>query len=73
VKKQMVEIDSHVAERLLDEKVIWLTTVSPDGTPQPNPFWFNWNGNSFIIYSSPSSAKLKNISRNPKVSLNFER
>jgi len=72
VKTQIVEIDSHVAERLIDEKVIWLTTVSSDGTPQPNPVWFYWTGNSFVIYSSPSSAKLKNIAQNPKVSLNFE-
>ena len=72
MKTQIVEIDSHVAERLIDEKVIWLTTVSSDGTPQPNPVWFYWTGNSFVIYSSPSSAKLKNIAQNPKVSLNFE-
>jgi len=72
VKNQGVEIGSHVAERLTEETVIWLTTVSSDGTPQPNPVWFYWTGNTFIIYSSPSSAKLKNIYQNPKVSLNFE-
>ena len=31
-----------VRERLVDEQVIWLTTVGADGTPQPNPVWFLW-------------------------------
>jgi PPOX class probable F420-dependent enzyme, Rv3369 family len=72
MNNNVIEINSHVAERLNNEKVIWLTTVGSDGTPQPNPVWFYWNGSSFIIYTPPSSSKLKNIARNPKVSLNFE-
>jgi hypothetical protein len=31
------EFGQHVAKRLVKEQVIWLTTVSSDGTPQPNP------------------------------------
>ena len=54
-----------------EELVIWLTTVSSDGTPNPNPVWFCWDGSSFVIYTPPSSAKLKNIARNPRVSLNL--
>lgn len=66
------EFGKHVQLRLVHESVIWLTTVSSDGTPQPNPVWFYWDGNSILIYSQPGSAKLKNIWRNPKVSLNLE-
>ena len=62
----------HVAQRLQDEKVIWLTTVAADGTPQPNPVWFYWDGETILIYTQPKSAKLKNIARNPRVSLHFE-
>ena len=72
MNKHIIEINSHVAERLNNEKVIWLTTVGSNGTPQPNPVWFYWTGRIFIIYTPTSSAKLKNIARNPKVSLNFE-
>ena len=72
MKYQKIEIDSHIGKRLSKETVVWLTTVSSDGTPQPNPVWFYWTGKRFIIYSSPSSAKVKNIHRNPKVSLNLE-
>jgi PPOX class probable F420-dependent enzyme len=66
------EFGSRVARRLQQEAVIWLTTVSPNGTPQPNPVWFYWDGESCLIYSKPDSVKLRNIAHNPKVSLNLE-
>ncbi len=66
------EFGKHVEKRLEQETVIWLTTVSVDGTPQPNPVWFYWNGENFLIYSTPIAAKLKNITSNARVSLNFE-
>lgn len=66
------EFGLHVNNRLNKEPVIWLTTVAKDGTPQPNPVWFYWDGEKILIYSQPHAAKLKNISRNPKVSVNLE-
>ena len=61
-----------VAKRLQEERILWLTTVASDGTPQPNPVWFFWDGKTIHVRSQPSSHKLKNIARNPKVSLNFQ-
>ena len=59
--------------RLRDEKVAWLTTVSADGTPQPVPVWFLWDGGqSFLIYSKPHTAKLRNIAERPRVSLHLD-
>jgi PPOX class probable F420-dependent enzyme len=72
MKELSSQITPHIAERLQDEAVVWLTTVSSDGTPQPNPVWFYWDGAGFTIYTPPSAARLKNIARNPRVSLNFE-
>jgi PPOX class probable F420-dependent enzyme len=67
-----IQIDPKIEKRLQEEQVIWLTTVDSRGTPQPNPVWFFWDGGRFIIYTPPASAKLKNLARNPMVSLNFE-
>ena len=61
-----------VARRLRDEHLIWLTTVGADGTPQPNPVWFLWDGVSFLVYSLPDAARLPHIRRNPKISLNLD-
>ena len=62
-----------VAERRLStERVGWLTTVSADGTPQPNAVWFLWDGATLLMYSIPNQAKLANIARNPHVALNLD-
>lgn len=58
--------------RLRKEAIVWLTTTSADGTPQPNAVWFLWDGETALMYSIPNQAKLKNIARHPRVSLNLD-
>jgi PPOX class probable F420-dependent enzyme len=59
--------------RLREEMIAWLTTTSEDVTPQPVPVWFLWDGaDSFLIYSKPGTAKLRNIAARPRVSLNLD-
>ena len=67
-----VEISPLLQTRLRDEKTVWLTTVRDDGTPQPVPVWYLWDGDTFLIFSQPKAQKLRNIAYNPKVSLNFK-
>ena len=64
---------ARAAERLRQEIIGWLTTVSPQGAPQPVPVWFLWDGaGSVLVYSRPDMRKLRNIEANPKVSLNLD-
>jgi PPOX class probable F420-dependent enzyme len=63
---------ARVEQRLKDSLVIWLTTVKPDGTPEPNPVWFLWENSSILIYSQPAAFKVRNLTQNPKVSLHFD-
>jgi PPOX class probable F420-dependent enzyme len=58
--------------RLQTEQVIWLTTISRDGLPQPRPIWFWWDGATLLFWSQPQAAKVKHIRRDPRVALNFE-
>lgn len=63
----------YAARRLVQDKLIWLTTVgAATGTPTPNPVWFLWTESGFIVRSQPNTPKLRNIARSPRVSLNFE-
>lgn len=61
-----------VARRLAEERIIWLTTVSPNGVPHPRPVWFLWDGETFLIYSQPDTFKLEHIAANPHVALNLD-
>jgi PPOX class probable F420-dependent enzyme len=63
---------ARVHDRLQNDRLAWLTTVSSDGTPRPVPVWFLWDGESLLVYSKSSSLKLKHIERNPRVSLNLD-
>lgn len=60
-----------VDHRLRSEEILWLTTIGPENTPHPRPVWFLWDGKTFLIYSQPKTYKLDHISKNPRVSLNF--
>src|SRR5689334_16400370 len=62
---------AQVARRLREEMVIWVTAEAEDGTPQPNPVWFLWDGASFLIYCQRGAKRLEHIRRNPRVALNF--
>jgi PPOX class probable F420-dependent enzyme len=59
--------------RLREEKVAWLVTTSDDLTPQPVPVWFLWDRpSSFLLYSRPGTAKLRNIAARPRVALHLD-
>jgi PPOX class probable F420-dependent enzyme len=65
------EFGRRVERRLREDTVGWLTTIDRAGTPQPVPVWFLWEDGSLLIYSEPGQAKLRNIERHPRVSLNL--
>jgi PPOX class probable F420-dependent enzyme len=66
------DFGARVAQRLRDARVIWLTTTGADGTPQPNPVWFVWEGESFLLYSLPDAYRVAHIRANPRVALHFD-
>lgn len=66
------DFGKRVERRLREETIIWLTTVRQDGTPQPSPVWFLWDGESVLMYSRPNQQKQRNIAHNPKVALHFD-
>lgn len=61
----------HVVDRLASDRIGWLTTVAPDGTPQVSPIWFLWDGDKILVYSL-DSPRARNIAEHPRVSLNLD-
>jgi PPOX class probable F420-dependent enzyme len=65
------ELTEQIEKHLGNDKIVWLTTVTPTGRPAPRPVWFVWDGTAFIIYSLPDGAKIRHIAVNDQVSLHF--
>jgi PPOX class probable F420-dependent enzyme len=65
------ELTDQIKRHLLDDRVVWLTTVSPTGRPMPRPVWFFWDGSHILIYSLNTAARLANIRANANVSVHF--
>ena len=71
----MIDLKTHSGRkanrRLRQEVVIWLITVDASSTPQPRPVWYDWDGETFLIFSQPNTGKLRHIARNPGVALHL--
>ncbi|GAA2906133.1 TIGR03667 family PPOX class F420-dependent oxidoreductase [Streptosporangium fragile] len=66
------EFGARVRHRLTEERVVWLTTVTDGGIPCPNPVWFWWDGESFLIYNWDRARRPANLRARPRVSLHFD-
>lgn len=60
-----------VRQRLDDEQIIWFTSVGRDGTPQPNPVWFLWDGETLLVYNHHRANRLVHVRQRPQVTLHF--
>jgi PPOX class probable F420-dependent enzyme len=67
------EFGERVRRRLREEKVIWITTVGKDGTPQPNPVGFLFqDDDSILIYNMINANRLSHVGGRPRVALHFD-
>ncbi|MFL5587830.1 MAG: pyridoxamine 5'-phosphate oxidase family protein [Ktedonobacteraceae bacterium] len=61
--------NAHVEQRLREEPIVSFTTVRPDGRPHTVLVWFLWDGETFLIFSQPGNLKIRNLQRNPHITL----
>jgi PPOX class probable F420-dependent enzyme len=62
-----------VLRRLREEQVIWITTVGKDGTPQPNPVGFLFQGDgTVLVYNAAGANRLTHVAERPRVALHFD-
>ena len=48
-----------------------VATIGPDGEPQNNPVWFEWDGETIAISQTPQKQKFRNLERDPRVALSI--
>jgi PPOX class probable F420-dependent enzyme len=57
---------------LINDPIVWFTTVDSRGRPQPNPVWFLWNGaEALLIYNKENARRLRHVASNANVAVNF--
>lgn len=62
-----------VESRFQTNLMAWLTTVNAAGRPDSVPVWFLLQDDgTFLLYSQPGKAKLRNIDGNPHVALGLD-
>ena len=67
-----VEFTQEVSNRLESDHYGWLTTVAKSGQPVPRLVWFYFDGSDIVVYTVPSSAKVRHIKNHSRVSLNLD-
>jgi PPOX class probable F420-dependent enzyme len=65
------DLGRRLRRRLEEDRVVWLTSVASDGTPQPNPVWFIVEGDELLVWNRPDARRLAHVRRRPRVALNF--
>ena len=51
--------------------LVTLGTLRKDGTILLSPMWFEWDGEAFVISTSEGGANIRNVRRNPIVTLSI--
>jgi PPOX class probable F420-dependent enzyme len=67
-----VNIPESARKAIESPRLFHLVTVNKDGSPQVSLVWGGLEGDEIVIASFADYQKLKNIRRNPKVSLSIE-
>jgi PPOX class probable F420-dependent enzyme len=48
-----------------------VATIGPDGAPQNNPVWFDWDGQHLRFSQTSTRQKLRNLEREPRLALSI--
>ncbi|MGC4804062.1 pyridoxamine 5'-phosphate oxidase family protein [Micromonospora sp. DT233] len=56
-------------ERLDRERIVWLCTLRPDGSPHLTPVWFLYRDDGWWICTQERNRKVRNLLADPRVSL----
>ena len=69
---ESTDLGALVARHLREDRIAWLTTVTPGGAPLPSPSGSGGTATTTCSSSRcPTPPRTRNIEHNPKVALNF--
>ena len=76
-RSQIVMTEEEIAAYLKGARTIVLNSIGKDGVPHPAPMWFaiedgDEDGGSIVMTTFTKSQKIRNLQRDPRVSLLLE-
>ena len=48
-----------------------VATIGPDGEPQVNPVWFDWDGRYLTFSQTTARQKYRNVRRDPRIAVSI--
>ena len=51
--------------------LIHVATIGPDGEPQSNPVWFDWDGEHVKFSQTKTRQKYRNVGRDPRIAVSI--
>ena len=51
--------------------LIHVATIGPDGGPQSNPVWFDWDGEHIKFSQTKTRQKYRNVGRDPRIAVSI--
>lgn len=48
-----------------------VATIGPDGEPQSNPVWYDWDGETLAISQTPDKQKYRNLQRDNSIAVSI--
>ncbi len=71
----MTETNGRIPEEYEDllhtTALIHVATLGPDGEPQSNPVWFDWDGEHVKFSQTTARQKYRNVERDPRIALSM--
>ena len=51
--------------------LVHVATLGPDGEPQNNPVWFDWDGEHVLFSQTKTRQKYRNLGRDPRIAFSM--
>ncbi len=66
-----VEIPPDYKDLLKSTALAHVATLGPEGEPQNNPVWFDWDGEHLKFSQTKTRQKYRNVGRDPRLALSI--
>lgn len=67
-----VQLTETQKQFLTDKNFAHIATINKDGSPQVSPVWVHYDGKDIIVNSEDKRLKVRNLKRDPRVSLSIQ-